>query len=356
MDSKEMLQYLQDAIEQEASIVAQEKTRAEYDQQSLLRKPEQQVEAYPPKPQAKVYEFSGIAAGIFGCIAAAFFLLLISGLAWTDAYEEELREKSGYYQQLLDSGKSYISVPANDIYVGYHKTYYEDQLAEDIADLKGDRSLSYILRFLGFLCIAGAAGLLFHVSRNKTKTEAENNTALNRYQQACRRIEQSNDQHADAYQRDLAAWTASNTEMHAYMAKPLAESRALLDRFYASDVIYPKYRTLPALTSIYEYFMTGRCSELTGPHGAYNLYEDELRKDTVISQLNTVIENLEQIRQNQYMLYQQVKAIQENTAVIASELKQIKGYTVQIAQLTALNAYYAALNERNTRITMYYHL
>ena len=86
------------------------------------------------------------------------------------------------------------------------------------------------------------------------------------------------------------------------------------------------------------------------------LDEDALRKDTVISQLNTVIENLEQIRHNQYMLYQQVKAIQENTATIASELQQIKGYTVQIAQLTALNAYYAALNERNTRITMYYHL
>lgn len=125
---------------------------------------------------------------------------------------------------------------------------------------------------------------------------------------------------------------------------------------YSKGIIYRKYCTLPALTSIYEYFVTGRCTELTGPHGAYNLYEDELRKDTVISQLNAVIENLEQIRNNQYMLYQQVKAIQENTSMIASEVRQIRGYTVQIAQLTALNAYYAALNERNNRITMYYHL
>lgn len=151
-------------------------------------------------------------------------------------------------------------------------------------------------------------------------------------------------------------WKASYLNLKAHMDAPLTASKSLLEKFYASEIIYPKYRTLPALTSIYEYFMTGRCTELTGPHGAYNLYEDELRKDTVISQLNTVIENLEQIRQNQYMLYQQVKAIQENTAVIASELKQIKGYTIQIAQLTALNAYYAALTERNTRITMYYHL
>lgn len=134
------------------------------------------------------------------------------------------------------------------------------------------------------------------------------------------------------------------------------ETHALLERLYDKNIIYRKYCPLPALTSMYEYFVTGRCTELTGPHGAYNMYEDEVRKDTVISQLNTVIENLEQIKQNQYMLYQQVKSINENTQVITSELRQIKGYTVQIAQLSALNAYYAALNERNTRITMYYHL
>lgn len=140
------------------------------------------------------------------------------------------------------------------------------------------------------------------------------------------------------------------------MSQSIDATKELLAQLYARDVIYPKYRNLPALTSICEYFVTGRCTELAGANGAYNLYEDEVRKDAVISQLNIVIENLEQIKQNQYMLYQQVKTIQENTSTIVSEMKQIKGYTVQIAQLTALNAYYAALNERNTRITMYYHL
>ena len=59
---------------------------------------------------------------------------------------------------------------------------------------------------------------------------------------------------------------------------------------------------------------------MIGPHGAYNMYEDEMRKDTVISQLNTVIANLEQIKQNQYMLYQQVKAIQNTASEIGNEL------------------------------------
>ena len=69
-----------------------------------------------------------------------------------------------------------------------------------------------------------------------------------------------------------------------------------------------------------------------------------------------MIENLEQIKQSQYLLYQQVKAIQQTTNAIAQELVQIKGYTIALTQLSALNAYYARLNERNTRISMYYHL
>lgn len=134
------------------------------------------------------------------------------------------------------------------------------------------------------------------------------------------------------------------------------ETKTLLEKLYNKNIIYPKYCTLPALTSIYEYFMTGRCTELTGPHGAYNLYEDEVRKDMIINRLDTVIENLEQIRNNQYMLYQQVKSIKENSDAMVSELQQIKGYSITIAELTALNAYYAARTERNTRISMYYDL
>ena len=130
----------------------------------------------------------------------------------------------------------------------------------------------------------------------------------------------------------------------------------MLEKLYDKNIIYPKYCTLPALTSIYEYFMTGRCTELTGAHGAYNLYEDEVRKDMIINRLDTVIENMEQIRYNQYTLYQQVKSIKENSDAMVSELQQIKGYSIAIAELTALNAYYAARTERNTRITMYYNL
>ena len=229
--------------------------------------------------------------------------------------------------------------------------------------LLGAGSLIFILfvRSLGSLILAIIIcsplllpGLFSIINTRKTIKQREQKYATYQNNLAC--IQQRNQQRQEAYD---TAIRQCNESIHSLLttAQPrIDETNALLEKLYDKNIIYRKYCNLPALTSIYEYFVTGRCSELTGPHGAYNLYEDELRKDTVISQLNTVIENLEQIKHNQYMLYQQVKSINENTQIITSELQQIKGYTVQIAQLTALNAYYAKLTERNTRITMYHHL
>lgn len=160
----------------------------------------------------------------------------------------------------------------------------------------------------------------------------------------------------EVYFKQLKELEDSKQKILNSMVEPFKRTNDIRNKLYAQGLIYQKYLNLPALTSIYEYFITGRCDELTGPHGAYNMYEDEVRKDTVISQLNTVIENLEQIKQNQYMLYQQVKSIQQTTGAIFQELSQIKGYTIAMTQLTALTAYYTALNERNSRIMMYYHL
>ena len=304
MDNQELMRYLKDAIELETSIVEQEHMIAEYTKLSMMRKPERHIVKYPTAPSAKEFKLDSTKGFFIGFMFFAILIVLL--FAFTSLHR--------------DSSSAIISLA------------------------------------FSLLIIAGLAVYIRSIIQDKKKVDEANMRAWQDYERTRRSIAKRNDENATQYQLNLSTWARSNTDMQSFMAAPLAKSRALLERFYASDVIYPKYRTLPALTSIYEYFMTGRCTELTGPHGAYNLYEDELRKDTVISQLNAVIENLEQIRQNQYMLYQKVNAIQENTAVIASELKQIKGYAVQIAQLTALNAYYAALNERNTRITMYYHL
>ncbi len=224
----------------------------------------------------------------------------------------------------------------------------------------GDFSGVYGLVALGsFFGIGYGVYLIEYFREKKHVIKEAKRINAKRYEEYSRQknvVESSNTRIKADYHMALHEWEESRSAVVETTQPYLDETRALLARHYAKNLIYPKYQNLPALTSIYEYFITGRCEGLTGPYGAYNLYEDEIRKDTVISQLNRVVENLEQIRQNQYMLYTKVCTIQQEAAAIRNELAQIKGYTIRIADLAALSAYYARLTERNTRVMMYYHM
>lgn len=175
-----------------------------------------------------------------------------------------------------------------------------------------------------------------------------------KYEEDCRTCLEENKNRKEEFDYNQKCWEDSCTKMRATLEKPLKETKENLERVYSKNIIYPKYRNLPALTSIYEYYVTGRCEELSGPYGAYNLYEDEVRKDKVISQLNTIIANLEQIKQNQYKLYEQVCQIQSNTNRMVWELNAIKGYVIELTNLTALNTYYNGVTALNTRIMTSY--
>ena len=212
---------------------------------------------------------------------------------------------------------------------------------------------SLILIIFGLIVVALSIWMIkVGADRIRYIKEHNNNEAI-AFWKRTEKIKSENAENEKRYYQNHTEWQKLREEIDKKLETPHQQSLDIREKLYARNVMYPKYQNLPALTSIYEYLITGRCEGLTGPHGAYNLYEDEVRKDMVISQLSVVIQNLEQIKQNQYMLYQQVKEIQQTTNSIEKELRQIKGYSVQIASLTALNAYYSALNERNTRITMW---
>lgn len=192
-------------------------------------------------------------------------------------------------------------------------------------------------------------------NRNDAKRK-EYNDAYTQWEEMVSDVNATNAKRNSEYSKETDIWLSTKKRNAEELRIPLRDTENLLDELYSKDFIYNKYRNLPALTSIYEYFITGRCDELTGPHGAYNLYEDEVRKDTVISQLSQVIENLEQIKQNQYMLYNQVKIMRENTEIISREIATIRSYTGSIMELSAVNAYYSALTARNTEISATMHL
>lgn len=201
--------------------------------------------------------------------------------------------------------------------------------------------------------ISGIIGVRTLRKPQRLNTEASkmNQEIMAEYSRKRNIINNQNAQIKIVYNEKLREWNESWTGFRQSLNEPSQQTKELLDRLYEKNIVYAKYHNLPALTSIYEYFITGRCDELTGPHGAYNMYEDEKRKDTVISQLSVVIDNLEQIKNNQYMLYQQVSSIQKTTNAVVYELQQVKGYAFTTAQLSALTAYYAGLTATNSSIS-----
>ena len=115
--------------------------------------------------------------------------------------------------------------------------------------------------------------------------------------------------------------------------RSVEESQQLLDKLYELNVIFPKYRDLVAVSQMYEYVASGRCNTLSGYEGAYNLYEQELRMNIVISHLEDIYDQLEEISTNQYMLY---SAICESNNL----LLEVANYT----EMTAYNTGVIMLN------------
>lgn len=76
---------------------------------------------------------------------------------------------------------------------------------------------------------------------------------------------------------------------------------------YNYNIIFIKYRNIVALSTIYEYLVSGRCTALDGANGAYNLYESELRANTIISQLNGVLESIDTIKDSQFTIYNAIQ-------------------------------------------------
>lgn len=141
------------------------------------------------------------------------------------------------------------------------------------------------------------------------------------------------------------------------------------NELYAANVIFEKYRDLVAVSTFYEYLMSGRCTTLEGAYGAYNLYESEIRANLIISKLADIEKSLKKIEQAQYMVYAQltemnnslnqmsstmdaaccaIMDIQTNTKDMGEHMAQISKNTKVMAHNTAVAAYYSKVNAELT--------
>ena len=304
LPKEKLLEYMKHAIELESSIYSQKQIRKLYAKSSDSRKPTLIQKEMPQVPVRNVKNpvLSDSMSIVYVLVGLGGLLMIYIGcLAMADGM--------GFLGFIFLAIGVMLVLPAILV---IHERLTLKSSQRKLDEIYGEEYIAYV--------------------QKKKKVTDENENIKKRYNEDCRK------------------WQSSNQKVYEFLDSKHDQTQKTLETLYAMDVVFPKYRTLPALTSIYEYIISGRCDELAGPNGAYNLYEDELRKNIIITQLNTIISNLEQIRQNQYMLYEEMHKAQENTRIIANELNEIKGYTAEISALSALNTYYNSISANNSYI------
>ena len=130
--------------------------------------------------------------------------------------------------------------------------------------------------------------------------------------------------------------------------EPKENAKRLLDKIYSQNIIFPKYRNFAAIAQIYEYLLSGRCSQLEGPNGAYNLYESELRQNIIIDKLDEIIWQLDSLNRTMSAI---CGAIIE-TNFLLSDISRTLG---RIEANTALTAYNSKCIANNTNISNRYY-
>jgi len=129
--------------------------------------------------------------------------------------------------------------------------------------------------------------------------------------------------------------------------KRLIDTRALL---YGKGIIFSKYRDVVSISTMYEYIMSGRCVELEGPNGTYNLLESEIRANAILTKLDTVIAKLEDIQQGQFVLFTELRKINSKLDGVSktmrdvlASLRGIEKTNAAIAYATQKTAFYAEM-------------
>ena len=196
---------------------------------------------------------------------------------------------------------------------------------------------SVLLGALPVSCIIAGICLLF----SNVSAKSKQNTAAQKYEQEKGRYPDK----LEAYQSKVQATNAENAKRQAERAilqanidaveRQSVSSRATLDRLYSANIVHPKYRNLSAVSSLYEYIDTGRCAQLEGSAGAYNLFENEVRLDHILLKLDDVIEKLDSIRQGQYQLYTAITEGSQRTESLLESVAQEVKYVSASGQETA---------------------
>ena len=139
-----------------------------------------------------------------------------------------------------------------------------------------------------------------------------------------------------------------------------------IDELNSLNIIYKKYQDFYVLCILYEYFLSGRVTELGGADGAYNLYESELKTNKILNKLDlidekleTIISKLNDIKENQVVLYEAMKEADQGIQKLNDSMEKLIGEfsaaqyspgVLPTADLPSYGSYSTVISSQHDRI------
>ena len=140
----------------------------------------------------------------------------------------------------------------------------------------------------------------------------------------------------------------------------IMETEKIYNELVSQNIIYPKYRDMIACTTIYEYFETGRVDSLEGANGAYNLYESEVRSNTIINQLEDIKNALNRLERIQYLMVSAIRETNSRLGDLKLEVSKLNETAIkqldiqkEIAGFASITAMCSAATAANTSAIKY---
>ncbi len=322
MEASQIKEYLKVAIDMEQSIYIQERTLENY---PAFKAVKYHLPNYPNKPKAPDRPVRSTGS-TDGSDAGAAFVLLILGL--------------------VVFGLGYIFYHSAQKEVPFWVRWQDSEniilLLLDIPSiLIGMLYLYWPLMVIGGAAVIGCVGYLlylpFSYRSDRANSEKMYAAAMEKWkienEEYKLREKAYNEQYEQIKQKREAIQRAESEQIvqsrimydreRKGLQNQLIQTRSNLQKLYALDIVFPKYRNLPMLCSLYEYFCAGRCTSLEGHEGGYNILESEMRLDRIVTQMDRVISNLGQIQQNQYLLHATMQDSVRRTDQLVASTKEM---------------------------------
>lgn len=187
------------------------------------------------------------------------------------------------------------------LYVGL--CYIVDLMGFDYTDIMG---WLFLLSLIASPFICFSIPYLIALPKHRKKEQARFEEAKKKYADMQKEYDEAIKEMKD-YDKKIIIQRKLIQENLENLRNKYNESSGFLMVAYAKNIIYPKYQNYVAVSTILDYLKSGRCSQLEGYEGAYNLYENESQMKLIVTKLDDVVNAVKQVSQGQFLLAKSIE-------------------------------------------------